>query len=97
MAKFKKGDKVILVRDYRACPKLSLMIRLTAGQVFKITEVPKPEDYPHSYESEAGDQFKWVRVNGINPETGKKYQHEMAIDLDALMPYTEIGGLLYGS
>ncbi len=92
---FKNGTIVILTRDYTARPKMSCHYYLKAGQTLKVVS----QGYYTNWDLEADLSVPtpWVRCNGKDPETGKKYHFDMAIDVPVLIEATEANRLLYAS
>jgi len=92
---FKNGTEVILTRDYVARPKMSCHYYLKAGQTLKVVS----QGYYTKWDLEAdlSEPTPWVRCNGKDPETGKKYHFDFAVDVPVLVEATEANRLLYAS
>jgi hypothetical protein len=92
---FKNGTQVILTRDYVARPKMSCHYSLKAGQTLKVVS----QGYYTKWDLEdaLSEPTPWVRCNGKDPETGKKYHFDFAVDVPVLIEATEANRLLYAT
>lgn len=93
---FKNGTSVILTQDTNVHPKMSETYRLVAGQLLKVTSQGYYNDYD-VLDNNLSVPTPWVRCNGINPRTGKKYHFDFAVDVPLLVEATETHRLLYGT